>query len=102
VSLEFDDSAEAVLNITRIGEEPQSWPVGLDGVYRMSSGEYDLPQGLRGSWVDDRTFSLEYDNITNNDHAIIRMRFEGDRVVLESQETAHDLSVTFEGRKVSQ
>jgi CubicO group peptidase (beta-lactamase class C family) len=98
ISLEFDDSAEAVLHITPTGGQMASWPIGLDGVYRMSSGEYDLPQGLRGSWTDAKTFVSEYDNIANNDHYMIRMRFDGNRVVVEGQETAHELGVQFEGR----
>jgi len=96
-SLEFDGSAEAVWHITLAGGKPASFPVGLDGVYRMSEGNYNLPQGLRGSWTDDRTFVLEYDTIANNDHTIVRMRFEGSRVMVEAQETAHELGLTFEG-----
>jgi len=75
-----------------------SWPIGLDGVYRMSEGPFGLPQGLRGEWVDERTFVMEYDNIANNDHLFLRMSFDGDRVVVESRETAHELGVRFEGR----
>ena len=45
------------------GGEEQAWPIGLDGVLRMSEGMYGLPQGVRGEWVDDTTFVLEYDNI---------------------------------------
>ena len=75
-----------------------SWPVGLDGVYRMSTGEYNLPQGLRGEWVDDQTFAVEYDNIANNDHIMLRLRFAGDLLVIESHETAHELGARIEGR----
>lgn len=99
--IEFDDSAQAVLRITPPGGQMESWPIGLDGVYRMSLGEYDLPQGLRGSWTDAQTFVFEYDNIANNDHSIIRMRFEDNRVVVEGRETAHELGVRFEGRMVN-
>lgn len=59
---------------------------------------YNMPQGLRGYWADAQTFMLESDEIAKNDHVILRMRFEGDRVAIESQETAHELSVKFEGR----
>jgi CubicO group peptidase (beta-lactamase class C family) len=98
IGLEFGDSAEAVLHITPTGGKPESWPIGLDGVYRMSPGKYNFPQGLRGSWADAKTFVFEYDNIANNDHAIIRIRFEGNRVEVESRETAHELGVRFEGK----
>jgi CubicO group peptidase (beta-lactamase class C family) len=98
VTLEFADPASAVFRINHSGGKLDSWPVGLDGVYRMSEGYFGLPQGLRGEWVDDRTFALEYDNIANNDHLFLQLSFDGDRVTLESHETAHELGVRFDGR----
>ena len=97
--LEFNDSATATAHMTLAGSpQPQRLPIGLDGVYRMSKGEYGSPQGLRGSWTDAQTFVFEYAGITNNDHWGFRMRFQGDRVVVDGQETAHELGVRFEGR----
>ncbi len=99
LGFEFNDSAEAILHFTPAGSDQMvSWPIGLDGAFRLFPGDYDLPQGLRGYWADDQTFVIDYDEIANNDHIIIRMRFEGDRVVVEGQETAHEVGVTFEGR----
>jgi CubicO group peptidase (beta-lactamase class C family) len=97
LSLEFTESAGAVLRITHSGGKLESWPVGLDGVYRMSQGEFGLPQGLRGGWTDERTFALEYDNIGNNGHILMRLSFAGDRVTVESRETTRALGVRFEG-----
>lgn len=94
----FNDSAEATLQIAFTDSELSSWPLGLDGVYRLFPGTYDLPQGLRGGWVDDTTFLCEYDNIANNDHLFLRLHFAGDRLTVESQETAHELGVRFEGK----
>jgi CubicO group peptidase (beta-lactamase class C family) len=96
--LEFGEPDGAVFRITHNGGTTEPWPVGLDGVYRMSEGPYGLPQGLRGGWVDERTFALEYDNIANNDHFFLRLSFDGDRVTVESRETAHTLGARFEGR----
>jgi hypothetical protein len=48
--------------------------------------------------VDDQTFACEYDNIANNDHIMLRLRFAGDLLVIESHETAHQLGVRIEGR----
>ncbi|MCE7980016.1 MAG: class C beta-lactamase-related serine hydrolase [Caldilinea sp. CFX5] len=93
----FNDSAEATLQIAFGDSAIGSWPVGLDGVYRFFPGDYDLPQGLRGQWVDDATFVAEYDNIANNDHLFLRLHFAGDHLTVESQETAHELGVRFEG-----
>lgn len=97
--LEFTGSAEAVVYITLTDSpELRRWPIGLDGIYRMSKGEYGHPLGLRGYWADAQTFVFEYAGITSNDHYTWRMRFEGDRVIMEGQETAHELGVKIEGR----
>lgn len=96
---QFNDSSEALVYIKLSGiGQTQRWPIGLDGVYRMSKGQYDHPLGVRGYWADARTFVMEYDGITSNDHVTLRMRFESDRVVVSAQETAHELGVTFVGR----
>ncbi|MEJ2290390.1 MAG: serine hydrolase [Deinococcales bacterium] len=98
LALEFGTGDEGRMQIVLTGAEgPQVWPIGLDGVYRMSQGPYGLPQGLRGSWLDERTFAFEYDNIANNDHLLYRLHFDGDRVVMEGRETAHELGARFEG-----
>jgi hypothetical protein len=80
------------------GELPESWPVGLDGVFRFTRGDYGLPQGLRAEWVGERTLAAEYDNIANNDHVMLRLTFFDDRLVVESHETAHEQGFRFEGR----
>jgi hypothetical protein len=86
------------MHIKLAGSELQTWPVGLDGVHRISNGPNDLPQGARGEWVDDSTFMLEYDNIANNDHIFLRIRVMGDGVTVEAQETAHELGTRIEGK----
>jgi len=99
-SLELTDPAAAVFRFTHGGGKLDTWPLGLDGIYRMSEGPFGLPQGLRGEWADGRTFVIEYDNIANNDHFLMRLSFDGDRVVIESRETAHEIGARFEGRAV--
>lgn len=98
ISFSFNDSDTAVLNVTLTdrGQLLPS-PIGLDGVYRIYPGEYDLPAGQRGYWADAQTFVLEHDEIAMNNYFTFQIRFEGDRVVLEGQETAHVLGVRFEG-----
>jgi len=96
--LEFNDSDEAIMSLTLTGSgQMLPSPIGLDGVYRMYSGEYDLQAGQRGYWADAQTFVLEHDEIAKNYHFTFRMRFEGDRLVVEGQETPHELGVRFEG-----
>ncbi len=96
---EFAGSAEAAVRIELSDGRVVSGPIGLDGIFRLSDGEYGLPQGMRGEWVDDRTFALEYDNIANNDHLFMRLSFADDRLVIESHETAHELGARAEGRR---
>lgn len=96
--LVFDDTAVAVLELKLAGAEAVRWPVALDGVYRLFPGPYGLPMGLRGTWADEKTFTVEYDNIANNDHVLLSFRFEGDRVSVRVQETAHETSTAVEGR----
>ena len=98
LGLEFDDSAEAILHLMPAGsDQTVAWPIGLDGVYRLSPGDNGLHQGLRGTWVDDQTFVLEHDEIANNSHAIYTMRFEGDRMVVEGRQFAHELGRNIRG-----
>jgi hypothetical protein len=70
----------------------------MDGAFRLFPGNYDLPQGMRGYWADDQTFVLDWDEIANNHHRIIQMRFEGNRLVVEGRETTSEGGMTFEGR----
>lgn len=98
LGLEFNDSGEATFHFTAGGNEMVSGPVALDGVYRLFPGSHNLPMGFRGHWANDQIFVLEYDTIANNDHGVLRMRFEEAHVVVESLETAHEGGVTVEGR----
>ncbi len=96
--LVFDDTSEAIAFITFSGRPMVSVPVGLDGVYRFSAGPDGRPQVYRGSWTDPQTFLLEYDGITNNDHAFLQFSFEGGQVEVSVQETAHDVGAQLVGR----
>ena len=95
ISLEFNDSAQAILHLKMSGsDQMMSWPIGLDGIYRLSPGDDNLPQGLRGSWADPQTFVFEIDGIANIEHATYRLHFEGDRLVIDSPE----LGLRLEGK----
>jgi len=96
--LVFDDMSEATAFIKFSGRPMVSVPVGLDGVYRFSAGPDGRPQAYRGAWTDPQTFLLEYDGITNNDHAFLQFSFEGDKVEVSVQETAHEVGVQLVGR----
>lgn len=97
ISLEFDTSSEAIIFVEVSGESLTSHKVGLDGVYRFSPGFDGRPSVYRGTWTDAQTFFLEYDGITNNDHAFFNFRFDGDQVEVSVQETAHEVVAQFVG-----
>jgi hypothetical protein len=98
MSLEFTDSPEAILRLTPAdSEQTLSLPVALDGVYRQIPGEYGLPMGLRGYWADDQTFAFEYDEIANNSHLMLRIRFGEDNVLIETQDISSGGSAQLEG-----
>jgi|GEM_PF-89082 len=98
--LEFDGSAEAGIELAFTDGRPaQLQKIGLDGVYRFFNGEYGFPEGMRGYWADGETFILERDAAAMNDHATYEMHFEGKKVTLKGQETAHELGIQLEGKQ---
>jgi hypothetical protein len=97
VNVVFDDSAEANIYVESTTRPPDAFRAGLDDVFRFSPGPLGFPKVARGYWADEQTFVLEYDNIANNDHMTLQFHYEGDRVTVHIQETAHDTSVEFEG-----
>ncbi|MEP7273955.1 MAG: serine hydrolase [Acidobacteriota bacterium] len=61
--------------------------VGLNGIPRLSGdGPLGLPVALKGSWEDERTFVLEYDEIANTNSYRLRLIFDGNRVSVQSKE----------------
>ena len=96
--LDFDGPAEARLTATLTGQPGWRFPVGLDGVYRQSPGDFGLPMGLRGEWVDGQTFLLDYDRIANNEAHTLRMRFSAERVTVEAGERTREAKVRLEGQ----
>jgi CubicO group peptidase (beta-lactamase class C family) len=97
----FDRPDEATAEMTTFDDQPPvSVAIGLDGVYRMTPGDYDFPIGMRGSWEDDQTFMLDYDAIANREAYTLRMRFDGDSVTIEAKERTHEAVLEFEGQVV--
>jgi len=89
ISLEFDTAAEARMQMTFSSDlAPRSGVIGLDGVYRISAGWHNMPQGMRGVWTDEATFALDYDFIADLEAYTFTFRFEGNRVALDIQARA--------------
>ncbi len=98
--LDFNATDTAILYLTLTdGSAIPAQPVGLDGVYRIIAGKYNLPQGARGYWTDERTFICEYDEIAADNHLNLKMTFQGDQLQIEALETDHEYGVTIQGRQ---
>ena len=86
-SPKFDDPADAVLQLEMTSGESITWPVGLDGRYRLAVDG----QATRGYWADPATFILETFDVGTLDY---RLHFENGRVVIEDP----DLGLSAEGQ----
>jgi hypothetical protein len=98
IGLEFDETSEATGDVEAAGNPQISFSIGLDGVYRFTTGFDGRPAAYRGTWIDPQTFFLEYDGITTNDHGMFKFRFVDDRVEVSVQETAHEMGAQFSGQ----
>ncbi len=77
-------------------------PVGLDGLFRISpNGILGLPVGLRGNWIDDRTFQLEFNEIANTNTYFLRFTFDGERLRVEASEKTGLFKENFGGSPTS-
>jgi CubicO group peptidase (beta-lactamase class C family) len=88
MSLELNDSSEAVIHLKYFGsDQVLTSPVGLDGIFRPAAqGEL-----YRGHWADAQTFILEiYDVGTQT----IQLHFEDDKVTIQLPV----MGVSFEGK----
>jgi hypothetical protein len=99
-SFEFTFDSPAVAHVVvEHGGRSISLAIGLDGVPRVTPRPpgprqdpraLDLPSALQGSWWDDRTFVLEWDEINNINRWTISFAFDGDSVrILADEATFH-------------
>lgn len=99
IIFDFSNPAEASFVATfDNGEPPLSEIIGLDGVFHMFKGEYGLPAGDRGRWVEDSTFILERETIAGGEAYEIIVHFEDDRFTMTQIERSHSGSLVFTGK----
>jgi CubicO group peptidase (beta-lactamase class C family) len=111
LQLDFNDSAKATVQFGFTdGQKTPPAPVGLDGLYRMTPGLNldrafhvfadfkNLTVGLRGTWVDGKTFRLEYDTLVNRYFYLLEMQFNGDQVSMQASERGTNSAGTISGR----
>jgi hypothetical protein len=109
--LDFKNPTEATVQFGFTdGRQTTPASVGLDGLYRMTPGlDLDrifhrfadfknLTVGLRGSWVDEKTFRLEYDTLVNRYFYLLEMQFNGDQVSLQASERGTNKAGAINGR----
>jgi CubicO group peptidase (beta-lactamase class C family) len=88
LSLTFQNRSEARVTVKYYGE-PFTFPVGLDGVYRLSpSGPMGLPGGAWGKWTSDRDFLLDLNFVTNINHYTLAIHFEDDHIEVAANEAS--------------
>ena len=82
IRLDFNESSEAELHLDlTTEEEPRVAGVGLDSVYRPSvSGR---PSVAHGTWTDEQTFTIDYNEGPGLNQLTFKMRFYGDRMTFE-------------------
>lgn len=79
LSLTFTNRSEALVTVKYYGEA-FTFPVGLDGVYRLSAaGPMGLTGGAWGKWTSDREFLLDLNFVANINHYTLAIQFEGER-----------------------
>ena len=102
ISLTFQDEKAALLRIF-FGETYQfEVLIGLDDVFRFSSG-YPRNPGItaaaKGAWESDNTFVVEYDTLGTIERWEWTLSFEGDQVALQMKGIAGtDMAATIAGR----
>jgi CubicO group peptidase (beta-lactamase class C family) len=88
LSLTFRDKGEARADVKYLGED-LSFPVGLDGVYRLGpNGPLHLLAGAMGKWTSENEFVLDLNFIANINHYTLKIRFEGGRIEVTADEAS--------------
>jgi CubicO group peptidase (beta-lactamase class C family) len=103
ISLSFPEEDEALLSFTTrpgsaFGDAAFGWRAGLDHVARRQAGRYGITIAATGTWLDDKTFEMQVDEIGNNFNWLVHLTFEGDQVTLSVIDTSGFLDpLTFYG-----
>jgi hypothetical protein len=88
LSLTFQGPTEARVTVRYYGE-PFSFPVGLDGVYRVSAtGPMGLPGGAQGKWTSDHEFLLDLNFVANINHYTLAISFQDNRMEVAVDEAS--------------
>lgn len=100
--LRFPKAGAAQLELTLGQRLDGPRPVGLDGIPRLSpGGPSGMPVAVRGAWVSEQVFVLDYDEVGAINAYRLRLRFTGkDIEVVMSERTGSVPDARFAGTAV--
>ena len=103
LSITFTSQSDASVRLTFADNHTEVRPIGLDGVARLSpGGRFGLAVGVKGSWEGKNVFLLDYDEVANINHFVMRISFDGDRIIAKLSEKTMGLDAAFEGKTEAQ
>jgi len=99
LSITFNSPSGASVHLTFADNHTEVRPIGLDGVARLSpGGRFGLPVSVRGSWENKNEFLLDYDEVANINHYLLRISFNGTRIAVRLSEKTMGLEAEFGGK----
>jgi CubicO group peptidase (beta-lactamase class C family) len=97
LSLRFAGGREAMLRISQGGRDFEV-AVGLDDVFRHTAIVDRGEVAVRGRWLDERTFAIEWCPLGSGDRLEFRLTFRGDRVTMHSHGSIDGRVTRVDGR----
>jgi CubicO group peptidase (beta-lactamase class C family) len=73
-------------------------PIGLDGFYRKGTPDEFGVRAARGSWLDQRTFAVDFNYVGLDEQHSWQLTFGGDRVTLHAK-TRDGREIAVEGKR---
>jgi len=99
LSLHFTSAKTAFLRLTFSDGHTEEHPIGLDGrIKKSAGGRFNLPVGVKGVWKNNEEFVLDYDEIANINHFLLRISFQGDHIALVLVEQTSNFEMKLAGR----
>jgi len=88
LSLTFGKNGETRVDMAYYGQ-PLSFPIGLDGVYRLgSNGPFHMPAGATGKWIGESELLLDVNFVANINHYTLDIRFDKDQIDVTATEAS--------------
>ena len=96
--VDVQSEAEVVVTVVSAGDPlPLVFTVGLDGVFRLTPGDYGFPLAARGQWEDEQTLSTQLARVSKINTYLVRLRFAGDTIHVEITDQENGAVIPIEG-----